>query len=176
MNPSDRVATLSDADAFEIIFNLSDADYGRFLARNADIIGQQLAAVWALGSQSVELQAEIARVGANISQSTRGVDVYAAVHGAVPSNLRGGAFVTIDLQALPVPDVMVVPRQSVYGENQVFVVVEGRLETRRLEKFIDLGDVLLVSEGLAANEKLLITRFNEAAHGVSVKIIDEGDS
>ena len=176
LNPNDRVATLSDADAFEIIFNLSDADYGRFLARNADIIGQQLAAVWALGSQSVELQAEIARVGANISQSTRGVDVYAAVHGAVPSNLRGGAFVTIDLQALPVPDVMVVPRQSVYGENQVFVVVAGRLETRRLEKFIDLGDVLLVSEGLAANEKLLITRFNEAAHGVSVKIIDEGNS
>ena len=176
LNPNDRVATLSDADAFEIIFNLSDADYGRFLARNADIIGQHLAAVWALGSQSVKLQAEIRRVGANISQSTRGVDVYARVLGAVPSNLRGGAFVTIDLQSRPVPDVMVVPRRAVYGDNQVFVVVHGRLETRKLEKFIDLGNVLLVSEGLAVHDKLLVTRFNEAAPGVSVKIIDEGNS
>lgn len=172
LNPNDRVATLSDANEYEIIFNLSDADYGRFLARNTDVVGQKLEAVWALGTQQVTLQAEISRVGARISQTTRGVDVYAKVLGDLPSNVRGGAFVTIDLAAQPVPDVVVVPRRAVYGDDNVYVIIDGQLQARQLTKYIDIGDYYLVSEGLEPGEQFMLTRFNEAAPQVRVKVID----
>ncbi len=172
LNQNDRVATLSDANEFEIRFNLSDAAYGRFLARNADVIGQKLDAVWALGTQRVTLKAVIRRVGASISQATRGVDVFAGVEGALPSNARGGAFVTIDLEAQPVRDVVIVPRRAIYGGNKVFVVINQHLQPRELVKFVDLGNEFLVSEGLEAGEQILITRFNEAAPDVRVKVVD----
>ncbi|HCD16658.1 MAG TPA: hypothetical protein DEQ83_03350, partial [Rhodobiaceae bacterium] len=79
LNPNDQVAMLFDSDNFEVVFNLSDDEYGRFLQRNTDVIGRPVQIVWNVGGETTTLQATIERVGAQISQATRGVDIYATL-------------------------------------------------------------------------------------------------
>ncbi len=172
VNPNERLAILSGAGDYEVVFNLSDNEYGRFLARNSEIVGRPVTVSWRVGDETISLGAEIERVGAEISQATRGVDVYARLTGNVPSNLRSGAFVTIVLEAQAVPSVFAVPKDSVYNDSRVFIVQDGRLAGRQLTDFVDIGDHLLVRQGLEAGQSLLVTRFNEAAEGVAVKIVE----
>ena len=82
LNPNDQVGTLLDSDNFDVVFNLSDAEYGRcFLERNSEVVGRPVNVVWQIGGERIELVAEIERVGAQISQTTRGVDVFARIVG-----------------------------------------------------------------------------------------------
>ena len=172
VGPNEPLAVLLDASAYEVVFNLSDAEYGRFLARNSDVIDRLLEVQWTVGAQKMKLQAEIERVGAQISQSTRGVDVFARVIGDIPSNLRGGAFVDIVLNAQPLPDVMVIPKDAVYDGNRIYVAENGRMAERRLTNPIDLGRHLAIRDGLAENEIVVLTRFNEAAPGVAIRLTE----
>lgn len=172
LNPNDQIAVLFDADNFELVFNLSNAEYGRFLQRNAKIIGRPVQIAWDVGGERINLTAVIKRVGAQISQTTRGVDVYAELDGPLPSNLRGGAFVSVNLTAQPIPDVMALPKDALYGDNQAYRIVAGRLEPVQLDDFIDDGVNILLRSGLQAGEQVLLTRFNEAAPGVAVKVME----
>jgi RND family efflux transporter MFP subunit len=172
VGPNEPLGVLFDADAYEVVFNLSDAEYGRFLARNSDVIGRVLDVQWTVGTQKMKLQAMIERVGAQISQATRGVDIFARVMGDIPSNLRGGAFVDIVLKAQPLPDVMVIPKDAIYDGERVFVAENGRLAPRRLENPIDLGRHVAVRDGLSVGEIVVLTRFNEAAPGVAIRLVE----
>ena len=172
LNPNDQVGMLLDSDNFDVVFNLSDAEYGRFLERNSEVIGRPVRVVWQIGGERIELNAEIERVGAQISQATRGVDVFASINGKLPSNLRGGAFVTVELLAQPVPDVVAIKKDALYGGNNLFTIKNGRLVSRSVDDFIDDGAQILLKSGLNKGEMVLITRFNEAAPGVAVKIVD----
>lgn len=173
LNPNDQVAMLLDSDNFEVVFNLSDDEYGRFLQRNTDVIGRPVQLVWNVGDEQTTLGATIERVGAQISQATRGVDIYATLEGKIPSNLRGGAFVEVELTAQPVDGVMALPKDALYSDNRVYLVKDGRLEPRTLVDFVDDGAQVLLKTGLADGEVVLLTRFNEAAPGVAVKVVDQ---
>lgn len=172
LNPNDQLGVLLDSDNFDVVFNLSDAEYGRFLERNSDVIGRQVNIVWQVGGENIDLQATIERVGAQISQATRGVDVYARIDGNLPSNLRGGAFVTVELLAQPMADVMPLPRDALYENDTVYLVENGRLVRRAVSDYIDDGGQILLKTGLAAGDMVLLTRFNEAAPGVAVKVVE----
>ena len=173
LNPNDQVAMLLDSDNFEVVFNLSDDEYGRFLQRNTDVIGRPVQVVWNVGGEKTTLEATIERVGAQISQTTRGVDIYATLEGKIPSNLRGGAFVEVELTAQPVDGVMALPKDALYTDNRVYLVRNGRLEPRTLVDFVDDGAQVLLKSGLAVGDVVLLTRFNEAAPGVAVKVVEQ---
>ena len=173
LNPNDQVAMLLGSDNFEVVFNLSDDEYGRFLQRNADVIGRPVTVVWDLGNEKITLGATIERVGAQISQATRGVDIYATIEGNIPANLRGGAFVEVELTAQPVDNVMAIPKNALYKNNRVYLVRDGRLEPRTLIDFVDDGAQVLLKSGLAIGDVVLLTRFNEAAPGVAVKVVEK---
>ena len=73
-----------------MVFNLSDDEYGRFLQRNTDVIGRPVRVVWNVGGEQTTLEATIERVGAQISQATRGVDIYATLEGKIPQTCVAG--------------------------------------------------------------------------------------
>ncbi len=174
LNLNDPIGTLYDSDNFEVVFTMTDDEYGRFLLRNSSVIGRSIDVVWDVGAEQITLKAEIERVGAQISQSTRGVEIYAGVRGKISTILRGGAFVTVDLVAQPVPDVMAIPKDAIYDNNRIYLVKDGRLVAHQLTNFIDDGARVLVREGLTPGDQILLTRFNEAAPGVAVNVLEQG--
>ena len=67
---------------------------------------------------------------------------------------------------------MAIKKDALYGSNNLFTIENGRLVTRTVDDFIDDGAQILLRSGLQAGDMVLVTRFNEAAPGVAVKIVD----
>lgn len=170
---NDQVATISDATAYEVRFNLSDAQYGRFIESGTELIGLPVKVVWQIGGQEIELEAELTQVGARISQSTRGVDLYARILGDIPPSLRGGAFVNVVLEATPLENVVEVSRDALYGDQRLFVIVNGQLQERLVNIVGETDETVLIQGGVNEGEQILLTRFNEAAAEVAVKVVAE---
>lgn len=168
---NDQLATISDATSFEVRFNLSDVQYGRILESGAELIGRPVDVMWRIGGEEIKLLARLTQVGAQISQNTRGVDLFAQVEGDIPPSLRGGAFVTVVLRGAPVEQVIEIKRDALYGDNRVYVIMNGRLQSRTIEIIGETDETVFVRSGLADGEQVLLTQFNEAAPEVAVKVV-----
>ena len=70
---------------------------------------------------------------------------------------------------------MALPKDALYTDNRVYLVRNGRLEPRKLVDFVDDGAQVLLKSGLAVGDVVLLTRFNEAAPGVAVKVVEQPD-
>ena len=68
---------------------------------------------------------------------------------------------------------MALPKDAVYTDNRVYLIKDGRLEAHTLVDFVDDGAQVLLKSGLADGDMVLLTRFNEAAPGVAVKVVDQ---
>ena len=67
---------------------------------------------------------------------------------------------------------MAIKKDALYGGNNLFTIENGRLVRRMVDDFIDDGAQILLRSGLQVGDMVLTTRFNEAAPGVAVKIVD----
>ncbi len=76
---NDKVADLTDIGRLEVRFSLSNAEYGRLLESGEPVIGRPVEVVWEVGAGRRSYTGTIARVGAEITASTGGVDVYAVL-------------------------------------------------------------------------------------------------
>ncbi len=171
LNINEPVATISDANSYEVRFNLSDAQYGRFLKTGTDLVGRPVDVRWNIGGETITLTAILTQVGARISQNTRGVDAIARIDGETPAALRGGAFVNVVLRGHDIPNVVAVQKTALYGDNQIYVIVDDRLQSRQVEIMGETQGNVLISSGVENGEKILLTRFNEASPEVAVKVL-----
>jgi membrane fusion protein, multidrug efflux system len=169
---NDQVATLSDAESYEVRFNLSDAQYGRFLETGTELVGSVVDVIWSVGGREVKLKARLSQVGARISQDTRGVDAYAHIVGDIPASLRSGAFVRVLVRGSEINNVVSVKRDAFYGPNMLYVIQDGKLVARNVEIVAETDTAMIIGEGLADGELVLLTRFNEAAPEVAVKVFN----
>ncbi len=91
-------------------------------------------------------------------------------HGNRPP-LKVGQFVQARIKGNRLDDVHVVPRGAVRGDNEVFVVgANERLERRRLNIIWRDTDSVVATDGLAPNERIVLTHLPFAADGVLVRI------
>jgi multidrug efflux pump subunit AcrA (membrane-fusion protein) len=129
---------------------------------------------WKVGERELDYQAQIARVGAEITSTTGGVDIYAVLEDGVRPELRPGAFVSVRVPDREYAGVYVVPESALYGANMLYVIVDSRLAERRIELLgYDGSHLIFRSAGeplLADGDRVVTTQLREA--GVGVKVID----
>ena len=93
---SDKVADLIDTSQLEVRFSLSNAQYGRLLESDEPIVGRPVQVSWQVGNETLEYEAHIERVGAEIASTTGGVEIFAVIQSSgSQANLRPGAFVAV---------------------------------------------------------------------------------
>lgn len=164
------IAQLLDLSAFEVKFNLSDEQYGRLAGQSASIAGTPIVVLWKTGQREVQLSATISRVGSSISTDLGGVTLYATLHD-LPKNtdLRPGAFVEISLPDRIYQNTFQLPEASVYDENRIYIVDDGRLKSVLVEVLaFTQADVILTGE-LPGGSKVLTTRIAEVGDGLRVR-------
>ncbi len=165
-----KIADLTDADRLEVRFTLSDAQYGRIIAAEGSVTGREARVIWRVGNRAVEYDAVIERVGAEISAASGGVEAFARLETTgTDTPLRPGAFVEVRLPDTRYTQVIPLPETALYEQGTVYVIADGRLEARNVEVAARTPDGILVSGDLAADERVLVTRFAEAGPGVRVE-------
>jgi RND family efflux transporter MFP subunit len=175
LSTNDKVADLIDASELEVRFSLSNAQYGRLLDSGEAVIGRPVKVLWQVGQEQLAYDGTIRRVGAEIAATTGGVDAYAVIAAAgrqLP--LRPGAFVSVQVTDRRYENVLHAPESAIYGENTVYVVLDERLQERRVRIEGYAGnDVLFTSAGDPAirdGDVILTTQLREIGTGVKVAV------
>jgi RND family efflux transporter MFP subunit len=171
----DKVAELIDTSRIDVRFSLSNAQYGRLLDTDDPLPGRPVKVSWNIGSQTLEYDAVIARVGAEIASTTGGIDVYAVIEtGGEQTQLRPGAFVQVSLSDKQYQNVLSVPDSALYGEDRIYVVDDGRLAERRVEIHGYSGTTLLLSSvdtpAIREGDLIVITQLREGGPGAKVSV------
>ncbi|MBL8566007.1 MAG: efflux RND transporter periplasmic adaptor subunit [Hyphomicrobiaceae bacterium] len=172
LSVNDKVATLIDAGWIEAQFTLTDSQFGRMVTSLGKLEGQTLKVRWALGNGMFDYPATIARVGARVSSTTGGVDVFARIADpSKPVPLRPGAFVEIEVPDIRFDDVARVPSASLYDRDTIYVVKNGRLDPRKVTVVGTAQSDILVRGPLTEDEPIVTTRLSTPGKGLAVKDI-----
>lgn len=86
-----------------------------------------------------------------------------------------GEFLSTEFPGHPVENVMEIPRNSVFNSNEVFVVVDGRLENRTIN-IIKTNEKTLIFNGLEIGEVIVVQPLINVLEGTLVEVqgMDQG--
>jgi RND family efflux transporter MFP subunit len=172
---SDKVADLIDTSQLEVRFSLSNAQYGRQLESGDPVVGRSVRVSWTVGNQTMEYDARIERIGAEIVSTTGGVEVYAVIErSASQTDLRPGAFVAVSLLDKAYQNVVRAPERAIYGEDVIYVIKDGRMAERRIQlQGYDGANVLFNSAGdtpVKEGDLIITTQLREGGSGAKVEV------
>jgi RND family efflux transporter MFP subunit len=172
---SDKVADLIDTGQLEVRFSLSNAQYGRLLESDEPIVGRPVQVSWQVGNETLEYEAHIERVGAEIASTTGGVEIYAVIQSSgSQANLRPGAFVAVRLSDKAYQNVARAPESAVYGEDVIYVIEDGRMAERRIQiQGYDGENLLFTSAGdppVVDGDLIVTTQLREGGSGAKVEV------
>ncbi|MDG2049836.1 MAG: efflux RND transporter periplasmic adaptor subunit [Myxococcota bacterium] len=122
-----------------------------------------------------EWQGNIVRTEGELDPQTRMVHVIAEVDDPYASGpsppLAVGLFVEAHILGTEAENVVILPRSSLRGEEQVLVVDEdNRLRYRKVELLRIDAEQILVREGLASGERVCISALESATDGMLVRV------
>ncbi|MGM0516692.1 MAG: efflux RND transporter periplasmic adaptor subunit [Pseudomonadota bacterium] len=97
------------------------------------------------------------------------------------ASLRAGQVFSLELRLPLVENAVAIPRSALYGNDRLYRIVDGRLESLRVERLgtaandAEAGDRLLVrSPALSAGDRIATTQLPNAVDGLRVRWNDSG--
>ncbi|ARN72935.1 efflux RND transporter periplasmic adaptor subunit [Oceanicoccus sagamiensis] len=180
----DPILRIQNPDAMEIRAQIPSL-YAKSL-RNSIEQGLLVPASVALASSrsgakdNTFIEGQMIRVSGLTRESSGGVDSFIGFQRA-PLGLSLGSTVRIQVQLPAIADVIAVPAEAIYGNNNVYRVIDGRmqmLEVNRLgESRLPDGrtQVLIRSDQFNPGDQIITTKLSNATDGLLVKIVLSSD-
>jgi membrane fusion protein, multidrug efflux system len=170
LSVNDRVATLIDRDWIDVRFSLSNAQFGRLIGGAETLIGRRADVAWNVGSRTLKYRATVERIGAQVTSTTGGVEVFARIESPTsPVPIRPGVFVEVTLPDARFDKIVVVPSTAVYDNARVYVIQHGRLQARAITVKGVAGGDLLITGALKDGDRVLSSRLSTPGDGVRVE-------
>ncbi len=176
VNRGSPLATIYAVDAAEIVLPVPDSELAFLDLPLGDELGESgprvlLEARFAGGRH--EWEGRIVRVGGEIDPATRMVNLIARVADPYQASgdrppLSVGLFVDAEVVGRTVESVFRVPRGALVGADGVWLVEDGRLVLRRVGILRADPEVVLVSDGLSAGDRISLTILESAVDGMRV--------
>lgn len=171
VNRNERLADLIDAEALEVAFRVSTAQYARLLDASGRTIPAPVRA--SLRSFDIDLTATgvIARTSGAVGEGQSGRLLFARLDA--PGGMKPGDFVTVTIEEPALEDVVRLPASALGPDSQVLVLDEtDRLRALPVTLMRRQGDDILVrGEGLAGRD-VVSERTPVLGEGIKVRLID----
>ena len=165
----DSVARLIAARRLEARFQMSDDQFAGLIGTGT-LRGRSAQVVWRTSAREFSFDATIDRWTSEIDAASGGIDIYARIGNVgIGTVLRPGAFVEVRVLGEKYSNVVRVPAQALHGTNTVYVIEDGRLAARKVERVASAGNDVLVRGGLRVDDTLVTTSFAEIGPGVRVE-------
>ncbi len=177
VSPGQSVATLFSASDLEVRLPLPLEDFG-FLQRAPD--GSPAGGIslrGEIGDETYEWPAEMVRLDREIDRRTLSGHVIARVLPADGSRFPlppVGLFLRAVIEGTTLENVAEVPRRALLEGGRALVVdEENRIEFRDVDVVRTTRETAVVGDGLAAGERLCLTRLNAPVNGMEVRVDGE---
>ncbi len=92
-----------------------------------------------------------------------------------PFPLVEGMFCRVTIPGRILEQVYVVPREAVSFTSTVYLVRDGRLQTRKVKVAREEGDMAVITGGLVSGDLVIITRLENPLENSLVRIVEQGD-
>lgn len=164
----DRVGNLIDAGRLEVRFHVSNAKFAQLRA-DEGFVGRMARVYWQGDAGAKPFEAALEREGSEIETASGGVNLFARLRGVgAETVLRPGAFVRVAVPGQKYNGVARLPETALYEQDTLYVVIDGRLQSRKTKLLARIGTEILVRGGIAEGETVLTTRLAEVGNGVKV--------
>jgi RND family efflux transporter MFP subunit len=182
VNRGQTLFTAEGTDAVEIAAQFSIGQVGplvRALGEGASVLDLKARVRLPAPGHSVIWEASVDRAGEAIDARTQSSAIVVRVDEPVAQAqagqrppLRRNMFVEVILSA-PKRPVLAAPLDAVRGGKALVVSAEGTLERREVTVGYTIGDIAVVTEGLAEGDKLVVTDPAIAVPGMKVKPVED---
>ncbi|MEM9332959.1 MAG: efflux RND transporter periplasmic adaptor subunit, partial [Pseudomonadota bacterium] len=167
---NDMAVSMYESDRLEVHATLTDQRFGRIQSDDDGVIGRPVEVIWDVGGEEFRFNAKIERITAQIESNRGGVEVIAVIADPVSkSPLRPGAFVELIVPDKKFSNHYRIPETALYGNDTVYVIREGILESRRVLVHAFSEEFAIISGDLIDGEEVLTTRIAEISDGIRVK-------
>lgn len=170
------LATIYAVDAAEVVLPVPDSELAFLDLPLGSELGDSgprvvLRAQFAGGRH--EWEGRVVRVGGEIDPATRMVNLIARVDDPYQASanrppLSVGLFVDAEVVGRSVESVFQVPRGALVGADRVWLVDDGRLVLRQVGILRADPEVVIVSAGLSAGDRISLTILESAVDGMRV--------
>ncbi|MCY3932117.1 MAG: efflux RND transporter periplasmic adaptor subunit [Acidobacteria bacterium] len=170
------LATIYAVDAAEVVLPVPDSELAFLDLPLGGELGDSgppvlLRAQFAGGRH--EWEGRVVRVGGEIDPATRMVNLIARVDDPYRASgdrppLSVGLFVDAEVVGRSVESVFQVPRGALVGADRVWLVEDGRLVLRHVGILRADPEVVIVSDGLSAGNRISLTILESAVDGMRV--------
>lgn len=135
-----------------------------------------------LGKNSVIWQGTVSRISDTIDPKTRTVGVIVTVPNAyrklkpgIRPPLAKGMFVEVAISNRSIKNALIVPRSALHGNTIYIANGDDRLELRPVEVNFIQDDIAIISEGLNASDRVVVSALNPAIPGQLLKLTVDTD-
>jgi len=131
--------------------------------------GEPMAALVQAGDHSVA--GELVRISGQTSEASGGVDSFVRF-ATPPRALRLGSTVRVYLDLPPQQNVIALPAEALYGRNEVYKLVDNRMQILEVERVGERAhpvggtEVLVRSPQLSDSDQIVVTKLANAADGL----------
>ena len=162
------VATLTDLSSLEVSFVVPADIY----ANVKNLIGQQVKLSWSSeGSVVSETTATITRAEVVVDRTEGGGRLYAELPDDAARSVPPGAFVEVSYSGRELTNVIELPEEALVGQDQVFVIEQGRAMQRRVVLLHRNPGWIGVRGDLKSGDKVIATRLPGIGNGLRVRAV-----
>ncbi|MGO2012115.1 MAG: efflux RND transporter periplasmic adaptor subunit [Pseudoalteromonas sp.] len=90
--------------------------------------------------------------------------------------IKIGQYIKAKITAKRVENALIIPNSAIYQGTYVYIVEQGILKRKNVKLAWQNAAQGIVAEGLAANDKLVLTPLGQVSSGTKVKVLGESDS
>ena len=162
------VATLTDLSSLEVSFVVPADIY----ANVTNLIGQQVKLSWSSeGSVVSETTATITRAEVVVDRTEGGGRLYAELPDDAARSVPPGAFVEVSYFGRELTSVIELPEEALVGQDQVFVIEQGRAMQRQVVLLHRSPGWIWVRGDLKSGDKVISTRLPGIGNGLRVRAV-----
>jgi len=162
------VATLTDLSSLEVSFVVPADIY----ANVTNLIGQQVKLSWSSeGSVVSETTATITRAEVVVDRTEGGGRLYAELPDNAARSVPPGAFVEVSYSGRVLTSVIELPEEALVGQDQVFVIEQGRAMQRQVVLLHRSPGWIWVRGDLKSGDKVIATRLPGIGNGLRVRAV-----
>lgn len=172
VSANEKVATLIDPTALEVVFSLSAAQHSRLLDDRGELIGAPIRAVLDVQGLSIAATGVVTRESATVGDSQTGRRVFATLD--TPRGFRPGDFLRIEVEEPAIERAIRLPATALSPQSTVLALdEEDRLQEVAVTLLRRQGDDVLISGDLQGRD-VVAERTPVLGSGIKVRPLRPG--
>ena len=170
ISSNEVLAELSASDALEVKFSIGGVDYHKLNKFTNKGIGANINIKWLVGSKYYKSKAVINRIDGLINREIAGINLYADI---TPQSfdIPLGAFVEVNLKQLVSSKSILVPLSSVFNNEFIFIIKNGRLQKQKIKIISQESNGILIEDDGLSGKNIAVTRLSNMQDDMQVNIL-----